>query len=147
MKPPGPRRPPIPQLLQPSHTIVKRSTQLLSLARQGTAEPQDPGRVSVQMSPTINPGHLQPAQHTYILASPDLDGSVLRRGVEQPVSAPLHACDRLRVPSEDLVAPAPEGVPDPDAAILGGTGQVAAFWISGEGRRQSTVLEGPLQGL
>lgn len=69
---------------------------------------------------------------TYILAPPDFDGPVLGGGVEQAISPPLHTRHRLRVAREDFVTPAHQCVPDADAAILGGTGEVTALWVSGQ---------------
>lgn len=69
---------------------------------------------------------------TYILAPPDFDGPVLGGGVEQAITPPLHTGHRLRVACEDFVTPAHQRVPDADAAVLGGTGQVTALWVSGQ---------------
>lgn len=74
------------------------------------------------------------AQPTYVLASPDFDGSVLGGGVEQAIATPLHARHRLRVARQDFVTPAHHRVPDADTAILGGTCQVAALRVSGKKR-------------
>lgn len=69
---------------------------------------------------------------TYILAPPDFDGPVLGGGVEQAIAPPLHTGHRLRVAREDFVTPAHQRVPDADAAVLGGAGQVTALWVSGQ---------------
>ena len=72
------------------------------------------------------------ARLTHVLAPPDFDGPVLGGGVEQAIAAPLHTRHRLRVAREDFVTPAHQCVPDADAAVLGGTRQVAALWVSGQ---------------
>lgn len=87
------------------------------------------------MQPPWSAGH-RAACPTYILAPPDFDGSVLGGGVEQAIATPLHTCHRLRVARQDFVTPAHQRVPDADAAILGGTCQVAALRVSGKEDRQ-----------